>query len=291
MRYTEEEFFGNKQNTQDEENIENNKNTKAISLTILTTFLKTALVLVCSVFYCFVMFCVLLPKSSAKLLESIGADETSLFCYERIYLKSKNLDDLYNLVQKSIECGQYKKTAKYINEMKNNGGYSEFCIEVNNAVICATEAKYIAYVGDLDSYLVAQEIIAEYNLGNKNKALTLALEDLNNNNIYSFGLSAYIETLDSDANVSDGTIKSTLVEIYNKTLGTKKVFEKVEERRNMVVHSSDDDKTVKILKTYTALKIENIKQKFYKALEDDVRLSETLIEIEELQEQYNELVG
>jgi len=298
MNYTDEEFYGNKQNTVLENgNIveagkqEEKKEEKEpkLALAMVTTFAKTLIILICSIFYIVATVVGLSPKSGIKVFEFIGSEKAALSCYERVYQKSGTLADLYNVVQKSISIKNHNKTSKYIKELQSKNSYNEFCIEVNDAVLQVTEKKYLAYVGDLDGYLVSQNIIAKYLSGNKDEALILAISDLENDNIYSFGLSAYFSCLENDDSLTEEQKNLKISDISNIIVDSSlKVLDKIKERRT----SADSDLgnggfNDKILRLYTSLKIENALLKIYEATNEEDLANQTRSQISELQSEYD----
>ena len=132
MNFTEEDFYGNKQgkvledgeveyNLNGDEPVENLSASK-LAEAVVSTFLKTLLVLIGSIFYFISVMVCLAPKSAIKVFDFAKMDKAALYCYEVIYEKEQTLASLYNLVQKSIENKDYKKTNKYIDELQGKNG-------------------------------------------------------------------------------------------------------------------------------------------------------------------------
>ena len=297
MNYTEEEFFGNKQN-EDLEQEEKQEPKVDVGGTVLVTFVKTIAVLLCSVFYFLATAVCIAPKTSIKIYEFFGANQAVIACYERIYLKSGNLADLYNLVQKSIEAKNHNKTSKYIKELQSKSGYQDFCSEVNKAIIKVSESKYIAYVGDLDSYLVSQNIYALYTSGKKEEAKQIAINDIvNSENVYSFGLSTYVECLLSDSSLELEHRQALFENLFESTIqtesGNKFMEDCINEKRSLAdeVNAQVGNTVDAILRVYTCLKIDNLILKYYECVEEESNANAMRLQIEELQERYNELIN
>lgn len=295
MNYTEEEFFGNKQNADLEQEEQKQEPKVDIGGTVFVTFLKTIAVLVCSIFYFLAVAVCLMPRTTIKVYEFFGAKQAIIACYERIYSQSGDLADLYNLVQKSIEAKNHKKTTKYIKELQSKSGYSDFCFEVNAATIKVAENKYIAYVGDLDSYLVSQNILALYVDGKKEDAKQVAIDDIvNNENVYSFGISTYVECLLSDEDMTEEQRKEAFMTFYNFVVEgevTKAVSSYIDDKRVVADEQNAANDVDAILRVYTCLKIDNVLLKYYECAEDESNANAMRLQIEELQERYNELIG
>ena len=299
MNYTDEEFFGNKHNEELEQEQNSAPEEKVdVGGTVFSTFLKTFAVLFVSVFYILAVMVCIMPKSAIKFYEFFDAKNAQIVCYEQIYKQSGDLADLYNLVQKSIEAKNHEKTAKYIKELQSKNGYNDFCIEVNNASIQVTENKYIAYVADLDSYLVSQNILALYTSGKKAKAKDKTVEDLiYNQNKFSFGVSTYVECIMSDKSYTEDERKQKLIEFYEEVRSENQIQKSIkayiDDKRDLVdlSHAVGNNKVDKILRVYTSLKIENVRLLYYEAKSNDSEASVVRSQIEELQETYANLIN
>ena len=297
MKYTEEEFFGNTQNIVSENgelvpisNEQTDNNLKFGKL-VFTTFLKTFICVFGAMFYFFAIVVGLAPSFAIKMFDYIGAEKASLACYEQIYKKEQTLSSLYNLVQKSIENKDHKKSSKYIKELQGKNDYVDFCLKVNKAVIDSLDKAYIAYLADLDGYLVNQNIIAEYETNNKAAALNYAILDLENTNVYSFGILSYIECLENDKTLLQEQVNQKIIELVNTEVNGSKVIDKINHRRTLAdVINAGTNQEEKIMLLYTSLKIERTLYKVYDVLGEEELKENARQNIISLQTEYNELI-
>ena len=166
-----------------------------------------------------------------------------------------------------------------------------FCIKVNSASLKASLKKHVAYVGDLDGYLVSQNIYAKYEANKKEEAENIALLDLLNSNVYSFGFSSYIECLENDESKTSEQIDSQILSIANSNMDSISVLNLIKQRReNADVALSDGTINDKILRVYTSLKIEKVLHKIYSVMGEESLKTETAQKIQALQNEYNNLV-
>ena len=173
----------------------NNVKEEGVGNTILSTLSKTLISLIVIVGYLLALLIQLCPLQAIKVYEYIGASNIAIVAYENQYKKTRELTDLYNLIQKSISNKDYGRTVNYIEVLQEEKKYTDFCTSVNSASVKAASLDRIAFVADLDSYLISQKVNAYYFI-NQTKALDIALEDLfNTDNIYSVGLTTYISLL------------------------------------------------------------------------------------------------
>ena len=298
MKFTEEEFYGNTQNTVLDNgdmvplNQLGRKEQKInVGLTVGLTFLKTIVGIIGFMFYFITVLIGLFPQKAIKVLDFVGAEKASLFCYERIYEKEQTLASLYNVVQKSIETKDHNKTSKYISKLQGKSDYVNFCIKVNTATLKVTTKEYVAFLGDLDGYLVSQNIYAKYEANKKEEAENIALLDLLNLNVYSFGFSSYVECLENDKSKTSEQIDSQILSIVNSNMESISVLDLIKQRREDVdVSLSDGTVNDKILRVYTSLKIEKVLHKIYSVMGEESLKTETAQKIQNLQNEYNNLV-
>lgn len=298
MNYSDEEFFGNQQNTVDSQGdvkpIEEPKQPKKelnVFRTVALTSLKTILVVFGALLYFMAVCHIVSPLTAAKIYKVMGANNAVVICYENVYEKTGNLSDLYNLVQRTIEAGDSDKTNKYIEILQNDSNYGDFCKRVNDSTIKVAEKKYIAYVGDLDSYLVSQNIIALYQKGQKDKAKDLALEDLTSENIYSFGFSAYVDCLMNDQYYTLEERSEKFVSLLEITYKKQYMMNYINDRLELVNnYKFEPVLSSRILKVYTALKIQNVRLNYFVQKGEENNADKVRIEIEKLQEDYDALI-
>ena len=152
MQYSDEEFYGNVQNTIDEQGqvkpIKEPEQEVKVNMTktVISTFLTTLLVVISVITYFLAVCIAIYPQTAVKVYEVIGAKDAIVVCYEKMYHKSNSLSDLYNLVQRTIEADDYDKTNKYIVDLQGKSEYQEFCKKVNDSTMQVSEKKYFAYV-------------------------------------------------------------------------------------------------------------------------------------------------
>ena len=297
MQYSDEEFYGNVQNTIDEQGqvkpIKEPEQEVKVNMTktVISTFLTTLLVVISVITYFLAVCIAIYPQTAVKVYEVIGAKDAIVVCYEKMYHKSNSLSDLYNLVQRTIEADDYDKTNKYIVDLQGKSEYQEFCKKVNDSTMQVSEKKYFAYIGDLDSYLISQNILALYEDGKKDEAKTLALNDLKNANIYSFGLSTYADCLASDTSLTINQRSEKLKNLINAQFESKGVLNYIEERLALVDNFQNVPTAENILKVYTALKINNVKLNFYTQNGEESNADSVRLEIEELRDIYESLIS
>ena len=271
-----------------EKNVENLNKTeeKGNSKLIIFTCLKTLLCLIVGVFYVFTTIFCLSPKTTLKINQVFGFRGVETACYERIYLQSGKLGDLYNLIEVSIKNKDNNRITKYVDEMKNSVGYAEYCEKLNLAAE-NVELKYYAYVGDYDSYIDGEYTLALFRQ-NQSKAEEYAIKILKNgNNILSFPLATYVDCLKEKNDLEK--LKTVLIASADGQSETT-VLDLIENQIAELDYSGKNTKT-KLLYIYTLLKIEKCKYTCFDTSGDTTNASESLQKISDLQAEYNTIVN
>lgn len=258
----------------------NNKN--ALNFTILKYFVVTVFSCVVAVFYFFaVSFCIL-PKNMISVCQKMGWKGGELLCYERIYSSSNKIEDLYNLTLASINAENNKQTVSCINMLQEDERYDAFCEKLDLSAKQTVKIEYIAYVGNLDSYLENQKVLALNGCGKKQQSKQEAFKNLKSQNKFSFSLDAYVSCL--------GENKSVLSSLANEEFENKTIMECIDDRINLLDYASVG-KVDKVMSVYTLLKINKVKYSLLFAQDKTEQANAVLEEISRLQNEYTLLVS
>lgn len=253
--------------------------------TIVFTCLKTLLCLFVCILYAWTIIFCLSPEAALKINQTFGFKGVETACYERIYLKSEKTSELYNLIEVCIKNNDYNKTVKYIDQMRKGEDYAEFCSQVNTAAVANTSVKYVAFVGDYESYLTQQKCVALYKVNKKSDALQFALNDLaENTNKYSIPLASYVELLSAEKDCDLSSLMST-------TVGEKTVENLISEKISVLDYSSVSDNKEKVMCIYALLKIEKVRYVYFNNIGDQSNATASAQRISDLQSEYNAVVN
>lgn len=254
----------------------------ALNFTILKYFLVTVLACVAAVFYFFAVSICLSPKSMITSCQKMGWKGGELLCYERIYDKSGKIEDLYNFTVSSINAKNNKQTILCIATLQDRNDYDAFCEKIDLSAKQTVKIEYVAYVGNLDSYLENQKVLALYNSGKKSKAKQEAFSNLESQNKYSFSLDAYVSCL--------GDNKAKLSALADEVFENKTILEHVDERISLLEYSSLG-KIEQVMSVYTLLKVNKIKYQLLVAQDKTEQANAVQEEISRLQNEYTSLIA
>lgn len=271
-------------------NVKQADNKESINVSaIILPVVKTLIILVCSCFYLLSIAVVLFPAKVAKVYNLLGAKDAELSCYERVYKSTNNIADLYNLTTVSISAEKHEKSITYIKKLVNDVNYEQFCNKLNIATIKVTDKKYIAYVGDVDSYLRSQLVLALYLNNEAQEARNQAMFDLKiNTNSYSFSLATYVEEVLVDNSLSD----AQKANIFNTLLTQENIESLIETKLLSNDYEQEGiDAVTKILRVYTLLKIESTMYNIYQTTKQEDKAASTLEKVKTLKNLYQSIIA
>lgn len=226
---------------------------KIIVATVLKTILFVIGFLSLAVSYVFMIS----PETISNVYSKLGMKNAEIAAYERLYEKSGKNADLFNLIQKYLAHDEYSNAKDGILKLQKTSAYSTFATDVNNASIAAANKYEVAYVVDLDSYLMGQLLVCEYRLGNKEKAKQMAIDDFDNtSNEYSFLFGNYYDEVLTDLSLTVAAGQTLLMDIYSGD----GVAEKIDAKINALDYEAETNEKLKIAKLYTKIKIMNYKR-------------------------------
>lgn len=258
------------------------QNENGYFFTILKTSLLTVFVCVVAIFYFFAISFCLFPKFMVKTCSKMNWTGGEVLAYQRIYERSDEIEDLYNLTMACINLEKNDLAVKNIDKLQEHEDYAEFCEKLDLSAMQSSEKKYLAFVANLDSYLMSQKVRALFSNGKETKAESASFDDLKNTNKFSFALETFVSCIASD--------KQKLSNLAQKTFENKSVFEWIEQRLSVLEY----DELVteqKILSIYTLLKINKTKFVLCDSVGDFENKNIAQTEIQRLQSEYDILVN
>ncbi|MGD9901340.1 MAG: hypothetical protein AB7S44_02250 [Spirochaetales bacterium] len=144
------------------------------------------------------------PVTLARFTSSLGLDNASIFYYELAYNKSDDINDLYNLLNKTIAVSNEEKIITNFELLYDNGStnYYAFIDYINTFNLASTTNNSLRlYLTNEDARLKGRYVLALARKGETTSALDFAIEDLASEqieNIYmpiNFIINAYLGEL------------------------------------------------------------------------------------------------
>lgn len=251
---------------------------------IVKTALKTILLVVGFVCLVFASLFTFMPEKLSGVYGNLGMKNAQIAAMQRVYEKSDENGDLYNLVQLCLSNKNYDQAKKYILKLRARKNYSQFVEAVDSTSIEKATKDEVAYVVSLDMYLAGQLLMCEYKLGNKDLAKEMAMNDLSSiDNKFSFLFSVYYDEVMTDLDMSIGSAKNILMEIYR----TEGVKVKLKDKFDAADYTLESDQRLKIACVYTQINILKTRRNLASFVGEDV--SDLTSQITELENVYKNL--
>lgn len=256
------------------------------------SFLKIIGIVVCAFFFVTTTLFSLFPSLGTEYYNVLGLKKAEELCYERQYQKSDNIADLYNLVVFEQDKNNIKQL-QYINELMNKKGYTDFCEKLNDSALSKTNEKsLIAYVGDVNAYLVNQKVKCLYELNIS--AETFVYSCLKNDNLTEQSFASYVELIRKDNSLSE----TKKIEKYQDLLDTfeanGQTLEVLLNNRLLYINQKLGETNLsennKIILQYTLMNDYRACYVVYHTIGNETKTSEYETKYNEARSEYNNLV-
>ena len=145
---------------------------------VTKTAFFTIFVIITSMAFLIISLTPTCPSFVLKAFEYIGADNAYYTVYKRIYNRNRTDENLYNVIQLSINRKEYEDMEYYINIMLSSNSFSKFARKVDDATKVALGEKYSIYANSYESYLRGNLVLAMYKRGGTLSAKMLAIDSV-----------------------------------------------------------------------------------------------------------------
>jgi hypothetical protein len=195
-------------------------------------------------------FCVIwtfaMPYDFANFLYQVGANDFALVEYEHAYNQSKDINKLYNLLNKSILCNKNEYLIKYYDNFYNDSKYYDLIenVEKSNANLATSNALKV-YVANEDNYFKVRYVAALLKNNYIDKAISFASSDMAKfscNTIYCRFNFAYYGFVGNSNKETYLKVKNDFNGMYDYYINAKNIFD-----TNLDKTSSDDKLKLAIL--------------------------------------------
>lgn len=142
--------------------------------------------------FLFIIFCAILalffPKTYGDMLFGVGLKNVSLSAYEYNYQSSKDINDLYLLLNKSISAKNSEYIVKAYETLERQSEYENFIkfVEGRNIDRCSSTLEML-YLSNEDNYLKGKYVLALKSFKGADVSLKYAYEDLGKRQVTTSG--------------------------------------------------------------------------------------------------------
>ena len=167
---------------------------------VATTIVQTVSILVAVLGYVVIALSVIAPKVITPIFKTLKMDRANYLVYKRMYERDPNKENLYNVIQLSIENENYKDQVVYISNLLEDEEFSDFCKSVDGATREALGERFSIYADSYEGYLRHHLVVALYNIDRVPEAKMMAIDSVRHN---FYELYAYIQMVINDENLTD----------------------------------------------------------------------------------------
>jgi len=228
------------QNKTTEKKIQNPKLGKVIALTVL----KTLGLIILALGFSIVSLSVVAPRFMLKTFDSVGLSGASYLVQKRMYERDSTNENLYNLIQRSIETEHYKDQAKYINVMIKSDDYAAFSEEIDTATKKALGQRYSIYADSYDTYLRRHLVEALYKTNKEMEAKMMAIDSV-------YGsldeLSMYVSLIVEDEELTEMQKTAEITTLYSRYSIVSAIETKMLELDELLILSESNYDSIIIL--------------------------------------------
>lgn len=253
---------------------------------ILKTAFITILSIVGSIAFAVVCMSAVSPKIVAEAFEYCGFDDAYYLVYKRVYAREKTNENLYNVIQLSINRKEYEDMENYIKIMIEGDNFGKFAKKIDEKTQEKLGDEYSIYVDSYESYLRGELTLALYN---NNKTLEAKMRAIDSVYDDARELYVYVNCIAKDSTLTELQKESEISTLQNRYGVSEKLLDKIIELNddyNLAV--SDNDKISvleqririaeirEVIATYTAeeSEVEKIKEEIKLWNEEIISLSQ-----------------
>ena len=152
--------------------------TKKITRTIIHTMLTTLGIVLGAGAMFLISIAVVAPSMAVRVYDSLGAKDVSYIVYQRVYEREKTDENLYNVLQASINMKDYENIEKYAVAMLEDSTFQTFSKKIDEATKKKLDKKYSVYADSYESYVRKWLVIALYENGKTDEAKMKAINSV-----------------------------------------------------------------------------------------------------------------
>lgn len=249
---------------------------KSTTKIIIETSLKTLYFVIIGIFFSIASLTVLAPKAMINFCDALNLQKSKEYMYERVYDRTQQIEDLYNVIEVNISGKHYDHVTKYIKIMQKRLDYDEFCSKIDETNAQTVNKMFYVYVCDYDAYLRTQNVVALYNSNRVQRAEEIAFDELvGNSNPFAWEFGAFVDCVMTDTTLTASQKKTMLAEIYETTLNGVGVQEFINNNLDMVDDLESAEGRDKLKTLHILMKIKSTNKYLAEAV-NDTTLAELL---------------
>ena len=196
---------------------ETNENVKLDTKRVAKIALKTISNLFIGIMFALMVIFFAAPSFSLKISKTFGSLKGQEVCYERLYVQSGKISDLYNLILINEKQGDIENEFAYINQITKKSNYKEFCEAVDKAsLLKITSKELIPYTCDTNAYIRSQKVECMYKLG-EDQTIEVVVQTAAGE-LTDVSIAVYVDLINEDENLTEKQKTEKIVELMGKNI-------------------------------------------------------------------------
>ena len=196
---------------------ETNENVKLDTKRVAKIALKTISNLFIGIMFALMVIFFVAPSFSLKISKAFGSLKGQEVCYERLYIQSGKISDLYNLILINEKQGDIENEFAYINQITKKSNYKEFCEAMDKAsILKITSKELIPYTCDVNAYIRSQKVECMYMLG-EDQTIEVVVQTVSGE-LTDISLAVYVDLINEDETLTEKQKTENFVELMGKNI-------------------------------------------------------------------------
>ena len=196
---------------------ETNENVKLDTKRVAKIALKTISNLFIGIMFALMVIFFAAPSFSLKISKTFGSLKGQEVCYERLYIQSGKISDLYNLILINEKQGDIENEFAYINQITKKSNYKEFCEAMDKAsILKITSKELIPYTCDVNAYIRSQKVECMYELG-EDQTIEVVVQTVSGE-LTDISIAVYVDLINEDETLTEKQKTEKFVELMGKNI-------------------------------------------------------------------------
>ena len=207
-----------------------NKEVESVSVISFKSVFKTAFITILAILgavgFVIVGMTSVCPSVIANVFESCGLDDAHYLVYKRVYAREKSNENLYNVIQLSINRKNYIDMEEYIKTMIDGDNFAKFAKTIDKETKETLGDAYSVYADSYESYLRGELTLALYKNGKVFEAKMRALDSLF---VDTQEMYVYANCIADDESLTDLQKQTEFTTLQNRFNIDEKLISKLDE--------------------------------------------------------------
>ena len=211
---------------------------------IIKTIFVTILAMLGSIGFLVVSMTSVCPNIISKVFDFCGCDDANYLVHKRVYARERTNENLYNVIQLSINRKEYRDMESYIKIMLDGDNFTKFAKAVDGATMKALGEEYSIYADSYESYIRGELTLALYKNGKTLEAKMRAIDSVYSDTREMY---VYVNCIADDESLTDLQKQNEISTLQNRYGVSEKLSNKLDELNDDYNLATDDYTKISVL--------------------------------------------